>query len=60
MRLNLAVLEQNDSNQLPSEAVQVLKILEQIENHTIKLRNQLMAELKENQQGSIKLELDHI
>jgi hypothetical protein len=59
MRLNLATLEQNDLNQLPKEAMLVLELLEQIENHTANLRKDIISEMNANQ-SSIRLKLDQV
>ena len=59
MRLNLATLEQNDLNQFPKEAMQVLDLLEQIENHTANLRKNIISEMSANQ-TSIRLKLDQV
>ena len=59
MNINLALREQIDFNQLPSEALKVLEILDQLEEHTSKLRKNLMLELRPS--GNIvHLKLDSI
>ncbi len=59
MQFNLAIADKINVNVLPAEALQVLALLEQIENHTIKLREKLMAELKSNNEF-VRLKLDDI
>ncbi|MDX2082540.1 MAG: hypothetical protein SFV53_00935 [Rickettsiales bacterium] len=56
--LNLKVQEQEE-NQLSKEAVQVLKILDELENFTAELRKKVMAELK-NKSNSVHLKLDEV
>ncbi len=59
MQLNLAQIRKEDVEQLPSEALQVLELLEQIENHTANLRKDLISEMSSNQ-TSIKLQLEQV
>jgi hypothetical protein len=59
MQLNLAQIRREDVEQLPSEALQVLELLEQIENHTANLRKDLISEMSSNQ-ASIKLQLEQV
>ncbi len=53
--LNLNTKEQE--NQIPKEAAQVLKVLEELENFTAELRKKVMAELKTNN-NLVRLKLD--
>ncbi len=59
MNPNFAVKEEVELNDLPREAVLVLQMLDQIENHTAELRKKLMLELKPNG-NTIKLNLDKV
>ncbi|MBU6339780.1 MAG: hypothetical protein KGQ36_07430 [Rickettsiales bacterium] len=43
---DIKIKEQVDFNKLPEEAVQALKILDELENFTAELRKKLMAELR--------------
>ena len=43
---NLNVKEQAETAQLPKEAVQVLKVLDELENFTAELRKKVMAEFR--------------
>lgn len=43
---DIKIKEQVDLNKLPDEAVQALKILDELENFTAELRKKLMAELR--------------
>lgn len=45
---NVNVKEQASENQMPKEATQVLKVLDELENFTAELRKKIMAELKTN------------
>jgi len=57
--MNLAVREQIDFKQLPQEALKLLEVLDQLENHTSELRKKLMQELKPKG-NLVKLSLDQI
>ncbi len=59
MNINLALKEQIDFDQLPQEAMQVLEILDQLENHTANLRKKLMSEIRPSG-NVIHLKLDNI
>ncbi len=54
---NLNTKEQAETTQLPKEAVQVLKVLEELENFTAELRKKVMSELRTNN-NLIHLKLD--
>jgi len=45
---NLNPNAKEQENQIPKEAAQVLKVLEELENFTAELRKKVMAELKTN------------
>jgi hypothetical protein len=51
--------EQSELEQLSKEALEILDILDQIENHTAALRKKLMPELK-SKDSSVKLKLDEV
>jgi hypothetical protein len=59
MNTKAALQEQIDLNQLSQEALQILEILDQIENHTAELRKKLMSELKKTN-TTINLKLDNV
>jgi hypothetical protein len=59
MQLNLATVQKEEIEALPREAMQVLELLEQIENHTASLRKDIIAEMTADQ-NSIKLRLDQV
>ena len=59
MNIKAALQEQIDSHQLSQEALQIIEIIDQIENHTADLRKKLMSELKKTN-SSINLKLDNI
>lgn len=59
MNVNIALKEQIDINQLSKEAIQILEILDQIENHTAELRKKLMAELRTNN-NAVRVKLDNV
>lgn len=59
MQLNLATVQKEELEVLPREAMQVLELLEQIENHTANLRKNIISEMTTNQ-ASIKLRLDQV
>lgn len=54
-----ALKEQVEISELSQEAMQILEILDQIENHTAILRKKLVSELKPKSE-SIRLKLDNI
>jgi len=57
MKPQAVTKEQSAIDELSQEALQILEILDQIENHTATLRTKLMAELKSRSENiSIKLE----
>lgn len=56
---NVMLKEQDQQNQTPKEAAQVLKILDELENFTAELRKKVMAELKTNN-SSVHLKLDEM
>lgn len=51
--------EQADLKQLSKEALQIIELLDQIENHTAELRKKLMSELKQNN-TQVRLKLDNV
>lgn len=53
--LNVKELENN----LPKEALHVLKILDELENFTAELRKKVIAELKTNN-NSVHIKLDEV
>ena len=59
MQLNLATVQKEDLDILPKEAVQILELLEQIENHTASLRRDMISEMSTGE-ASIKLRLDQV
>jgi hypothetical protein len=56
---NAITKEQQSINELSQEALQILDILDQIENHTAVLRKKLIAELKPKTE-TVHLKLDNI
>jgi len=56
---NALTKEQQSINELSQEALQILDILDQIENHTAALRKKLIAELKPKTE-TVHLKLDNI
>ena len=58
INLNISVKQRVD--QLPSEAIETLKILDELESFTLELREKLVLELNPKETGSIKLKLDKI
>jgi hypothetical protein len=52
--------EQNKEYNIPQEAMHLLEILDQIENHTAELRKKLMEELKKSNAARVSLTLDSI
>lgn len=48
MNIGIAIREQIDVNKLPKEALEVLKVFDQLEDHTADLRKKLMSELRPN------------
>lgn len=59
MTINAAIKEQFNFNELSKEAMQVIEILEQIENHTADLRKKLMAEIRPAS-NAIHIKLDNV
>lgn len=63
MNINSVAKEQNNTSenihQLSQEALQILEILDQIENHTAILRKKLVSELKPKAEA-IHLKLDNV
>ncbi len=61
MNTKAALKELNiELHQLSAEALQILNILDQIEDHTAELRKKLMAELKQTNTGMVHLKLDNV
>jgi hypothetical protein len=56
---NALTKEQQSINELSQEALQILDILDQIENHTAALRKKLIAELKPKTE-TVHLKLDNV
>ena len=57
MKSNVALQEKEILNDLSHEAMQILEILDQIENHTAALRKKLVSELSaKNESVHLKLE----
>jgi hypothetical protein len=56
---NALIKEQQSINELSQEALQILDILDQIENHTADLRKKLIAELKPKTE-TVHLKLDNV
>ncbi len=56
---NTNLLPQELENHLPKEAMQVLKILDELENFTAELRKKVISELKTNN-NSVHLKLDEM
>jgi len=56
---NAITKEQQSINELSQEALQILDILDQIENHTAVLRKKLIAELKPKTEA-VRLKLDNV
>jgi hypothetical protein len=54
-----ALKEQIDYNELSQEALQILEILDQIENHTAILRKKLVSELKTKNEA-VRLKVDNV
>lgn len=54
-----AFQEKFDAQQLSQEAMQIIELLDQIENHTAELRKKLMSELKQNN-AKVHLKLDEV
>ncbi|MFM6973457.1 MAG: hypothetical protein ACKOXJ_07655 [Alphaproteobacteria bacterium] len=53
-------LNENQTQSLSKEALEILETLEQIENHTAELRKRIMAEVAKNQTGNLHLNLDEL
>ncbi len=56
---NTLTKEQQSISELSQEALQILDILDQIENHTAALRKKLIAELKPKTEA-VHLKLDNV
>lgn len=59
MQVKQVVQEQDNLSNLSKEAVQILDILDQIENHTATLRKKLMSELRPKNEA-VHLKLDNV
>lgn len=59
MQVKQAAQEQDNINNLSQEAMQILDILDQIENHTAALRKKLMSELRPKNEA-VHLKLDNV
>ncbi len=59
MQIKPAAQEQDNLNSLSQEALQILDILDQIENHTAALRKKLMSELRPKNEA-VHLKLDNV
>ena len=59
MQIKPAAQEQDNLNSLYQEALQILDILDQIENHTAALRKKLMSELRPKNEA-VHLKLDNV
>ena len=59
MQIKPAAHEQDNLNSLSQEALQILDILDQIENHTAALRKKLMSELRPKNEA-VHLKLDNV
>ena len=57
---NPAPKQKDIYQEIPEEALHLLEILDQIENHTADLRNKLMAELKKTNAAKINLKLEEV
>jgi hypothetical protein len=65
MNKTAPVKQENNLKDLPPEIMRVLEILDKIEDHTAKLKNELMLELKPQSDdkkniGSIHIKLDSV
>jgi hypothetical protein len=58
--INPNILTKEKIDQLPSEAVELLRILDELENFTLELREKLASELNPEEVSSIKLKLDKV
>ncbi len=58
--INPNILIKEKWEHLPSEAVEVLEILDELENFTLELREKLAFEINPEEINSIKLKLDKI
>jgi hypothetical protein len=58
--INPNILIKEKIDQLPLEAVEVLKVLDELENFTLELRERLALELNPEEINSIKLKLDKV
>lgn len=59
MKNSAVAIQQNDLNSLSEEAMQILDILDQIENHTAALRRKLVSELSTKTEA-VHLELSEL
>ncbi len=64
MNKSVPLKQENDFKDLPPETLRILGILDKIEEHTARLRSELMQELKsqgsEKNVGSIHIKLDSV
>lgn len=59
--MNKPQLKEKDIyKEIPQEALHLLEILDQIENHTADLRKKLMEELKKSNSAKVSLKLDEV
>ncbi len=58
--INPNILIKEKIDQLPLEAVEVLRVLDELENFTLELREKLASELNPEEINSIKLKLDKV
>lgn len=58
--INQNILAKEKLNYLPSEAVKLVQVLDELESFTIKLRDELVCELSSKEADPIKLKLDKI
>jgi hypothetical protein len=56
---DINIKEQIDSGKLPEDAIQALKILDELENFTAELRKKLMAEIRPGG-NVVRLKLDDV
>ncbi len=59
MKSNVAIQEKESLGDLSHEAMQILEILDQIENHTAALRKKLVSELSTKTE-TVHLKLDNV
>jgi hypothetical protein len=60
MKSNALTKQQELQNELSHEAMQILEILDQIEDHTASLRKKLISELSVKSESSISLDLKNV